>query len=73
MSVAFVSSKDIEGFFIQTYHPVLAINNNVLKFWVDLDLFYAKVKICHLGYCMGKKVKIIYFRETIAARDLTVD
>ena len=39
--------------------------------WVDLDLFYAKVKFGHIGFCM-EKVKIIYFLETIAALDLNV-
>ena len=33
--------------------------------WVNLDLFYAKVKFGHI-------VKIIYFLETIAALDLKV-
>ena len=39
---------------------------------VDLDPFYAKVKFGHVGFCTGKKVKIIYFFETIAALGLKV-
>ena len=26
--------------------------------WVDLDLFYAKVKFGHIGFCMGKSEKL---------------
>ena len=40
--------------------------------WVDLDPFYAKFKFGLLGICMRKKVKIIYFIETIAALGLKV-
>ena len=40
--------------------------------WVDLDPFYAKVKFGHIGFFMGKKLKIIYFFETVAALDLKV-
>ena len=39
--------------------------------WVDLDPFYIKVKLGHIGFCMGKS-KIIYFLETIAALGLKV-
>ena len=39
--------------------------------WVDLDLFYAKVKFGHIGFCMGKS-EIIYFLKTIAALGLKV-
>ena len=38
--------------------------------WVDLDLFYAKVKFGHIGFCMGKSE--IYFLELIAALGLKV-
>ena len=34
--------------------------------WVDLDLFYAKVKFAHIGFCMGESENY-YFLETIAA------
>ena len=39
--------------------------------WVDLDLFYAKVKFGHIGFCMGKSENY-YFLETIAALGLKV-
>ena len=39
--------------------------------WADLDLFYAKVKFGHIGFCMGK-TEIIYFLETIAALGLKI-
>ena len=39
--------------------------------WVDLDLFYAKVKFGHIGFCVGER-EIIYFLETIAALGLKV-
>ena len=29
--------------------------------WVDLDLFYAKVKFGHIGFCMGKSDNYLYF------------
>ena len=34
--------------------------------WFDLDIFYAKVKFGHIGFCMGK-VKTRYYLETVAA------
>ena len=39
--------------------------------WIDLDLFYAKVKFGHIGFCM-EKTEIICFFETIAALGLKV-
>ena len=38
--------------------------------WVDLDIFYAKVKFGDIGFCMGKSE--IFFLETVAALDLKV-
>ena len=29
--------------------------------WVDLDLFYAKVKFGHIGFCMGKRENYLFF------------
>ena len=29
--------------------------------WVDLDLFYAKIKFGHIHFCMGKKWKLLFF------------
>ena len=34
--------------------------------WVDLDIFYAKVKFGHIGFYMGKSENYLFFR-TIAA------
>ena len=31
--------------------------------WVDLDLFYAKVKFGHIGFCMGKIENYLFFRN----------
>ena len=39
--------------------------------WVDPDLFYAKVKFGHIGFCMGKSENYVYL-ETIAAIGLKV-
>ena len=39
---------------------------------VDLDLFYAKVKFGHIGFCMGNVKIIFFFLETIAALGLKV-
>ena len=37
--------------------------------WVDLDLFYGKVKFCYLGFTIGK-MKTGEFSEAVAADDL---
>ena len=37
--------------------------------WVDLDVFYAKVKFGDIGFCMGKSENI-FFLETVAALGL---
>ena len=29
--------------------------------WVDLDLFYAKVKVGHIGFCIGKSENYLFF------------
>ena len=34
--------------------------------WVNLDIFYAKVKFGHIGFCMDKSEKYILF-ETVTA------
>ena len=39
--------------------------------WVDLDLFYAKVKFGGIGFCMGKSENYL-FLETVAALGLKV-
>ena len=39
--------------------------------WVDLDLFYRKVKFGPLCFCMGKKV--MDFSETIVVYDIKAD
>ena len=39
--------------------------------WIDLDLFYAKVKFGQIGFCVGKNEKYL-FLETIAAFGLKV-
>ena len=40
--------------------------------WVDLDMFYAKVKFGDIGFCMGKSENYIFFLETVAALGLKV-
>ena len=37
--------------------------------WIDLDLFYIKVKFGYIGFCMGESD---FFLETIAALGLKV-
>ena len=32
-----------------------------LLFWVDLDLFYAKVKFGYIGFCIGKSKNDVLF------------
>ena len=49
--------------------PVLSRLFKLLP-WVDLDLFYAKVKLGCIGFRMGKSEK--YYLETIAAIGLNV-
>ena len=38
--------------------------------WIDLDLFYIKVKFGYIGFCMGESE--FFFLETIAAFGLKV-
>ena len=40
--------------------------------WVDLDLFYAKIKLGHLSFYVGRKRKVCIFPKTIAAYFLKV-
>ena len=40
--------------------------------WVDLDIFYAKIKFGHKGFCMGKSENYLLFKKTIAALGLKV-
>lgn len=40
--------------------------------WVDLDLFYDKVRFGHLGFSI-ENVKAIHFSETVAASDFKAD
>ena len=36
--------------------------------WVDLDLFYAKVKFGHIGFYMGKSENYLFFRNYCSLR-----
>ena len=36
--------------------------------WVDLDLFYAKVKFGHIGFCMGKSENYLFFGNYCSLR-----
>ena len=36
--------------------------------WVDLDLFYAKVKFGHIGFCMGKSENYLFFGNFCSLR-----
>ena len=40
--------------------------------WVDLGLFYGKIKFGSLCFCMGKKGKTMDFSETIVVYDVKV-
>ena len=40
--------------------------------WVDLDLFYVKVKFGYIGFCMGESENYLFFLELIAALGLKV-
>ena len=39
--------------------------------WVDLDLFYVKVKIGYIGFCMGESENYLFF-ELIAALGIKI-
>ena len=39
--------------------------------WVDLDLFYAKVKFGDIGFCMGKSENYILFGNCYSYRPLS--
>ena len=60
---------------LKTWYAALGawILPRLLKWWpwVDLDLFYGKVKFGPLCFCMGKKVKGD-FSETIVVYDIKV-
>ena len=47
---------------------------SLFKWWllVDLDLFYSKIKVGHLGFCMSKR-QTVDFSEAIVAHDIKVD
>ena len=47
-------------------------SNQPRLFWIDLDLFYAKVKFGHIRFAWAK-MKIMYDLETIAAIGLKFD
>ena len=40
--------------------------------WVDLDTFYAKVKVGDIGFYMGKSENYLFIFETVAALGLKV-
>ena len=64
-------TDDLETWSAASGAPVLP---SLFKWWpwVDLDLFYSKVKFGPLCYCMGKKEKgkTMDFSETIGICDL---
>ena len=39
--------------------------------WVDLDLFYAKVKFGHIGFYMGKSENYLFFRNYCSLKSQT--
>ena len=60
---------DLEPWYASSSAGVLT---SLLKWWpwVDLDLFYGKVKFGPLCFCMGEKGKTMDFSETIVVYDL---
>ena len=62
-------ADDLETWYAASGARVLA---SIFKWypWVDLDLFYVKVKFAPLCFCLGKKVKKMNFSETIVIYDL---
>ena len=57
-------ADDLETWYAALGTPVLP---NLLKWWpwVDLDLFYHKVKFGPLCFCMGKKIKQWIFQKLL--------
>ena len=64
-------ADDVENWYVALSMQVLP---RLFKLWpwVDLDLFYVKVKFGHIGFCMGKSENYLFFFETIAALGLKV-
>ena len=55
---------------MQTHHSLFKLFK--LRPWIDLDLFYAKVRFGQLCFWMGKNEIILFSLKTIAAYDLKV-
>ena len=49
-------------------------HHNLFKLlpWVDLDLFFGKVKFCNFGFYIEKNVTVMDSLETVAAFDLEI-
>ena len=61
-------ADDLETWYAASVARVLP---SLLKSWVDLDLFYSKVKFGPLCFCMGKR-KAMDFSESIVFYDVKV-
>ena len=51
---------DLETWYVALSMQVLPRLFKLLP-WVDLDLFYVKVKFGHIGFCMGKSENYLFF------------
>ena len=54
------STDDLETLYVALSMQVLTRLFKLLP-WVDLDTFYAKVKFCDIGFCMGKSENYLFF------------
>ena len=65
------STDDLETWYVALSMQVLPKLFKLCP-WVDLDLFYAKVKFGHIDFCMGKSENY-YILETFADLGLKAD
>ena len=54
------AAADLEIWYVALCVRVLPRLFN-LSPWVDLDLFYAKIKFGYIGFCMGKSKNYVLF------------
>ena len=64
------ATDDLEIYYVALCTRVLPRLFKLLP-WVDLDLFYAKVKFGHIGFCMGKSENYILFGNCYSHRPLS--
>ena len=60
-------TDDLETFYVTLCTQGLLRLFKLLP-WVDLDLFYTKVKLDHIGFCIGKSENYVFFGNCCSRR-----